>query len=273
MRISDILMEKLITFGGQAYPKFGHIVILAGGAGSGKGYQTDKLLGIQGKVMDVDRLKSLSLRSAKIQQAAKQITGIDLSDMDLGNPDHVRTVHELLSDEMKVTSRYEQNLFAGIIAQPKDRKPNLIFDVTLKSMSKLESITRNVKALGYQPENIHIVWVVNDVTVALQQSRDRERVVPDEILINTHQGVAITMKLLLSMGDALQKYMNGDIWITFNRAGIDTNTQQSDYGGSYIDQANYFRVKQQGRGQIPPEKLSQNLYNKIREYAPKSVTW
>lgn len=31
-----MLQEALITFGGKAYPKFGNIVILAGGAGSGK---------------------------------------------------------------------------------------------------------------------------------------------------------------------------------------------------------------------------------------------
>lgn len=29
----EFLEEKLITFGGQAYPKFGHVVIMAGGAG------------------------------------------------------------------------------------------------------------------------------------------------------------------------------------------------------------------------------------------------
>lgn len=32
------LDEALITFGGKAYPKFGQVVILAGGAGSGKGF-------------------------------------------------------------------------------------------------------------------------------------------------------------------------------------------------------------------------------------------
>ena len=35
------LQEKLITFGKKAYPKFGNVVILAGGAGSGKGFQLE----------------------------------------------------------------------------------------------------------------------------------------------------------------------------------------------------------------------------------------
>jgi len=34
---NEYLLEKLITFGGKAYPKFGNVVILAGGGGSGKG--------------------------------------------------------------------------------------------------------------------------------------------------------------------------------------------------------------------------------------------
>lgn len=34
--VSQFISEALITFGKSAYPKFGNIVILAGGAGSGK---------------------------------------------------------------------------------------------------------------------------------------------------------------------------------------------------------------------------------------------
>lgn len=30
---NEYLLEKLITFGGKAYPKFGNVVILAGGGG------------------------------------------------------------------------------------------------------------------------------------------------------------------------------------------------------------------------------------------------
>jgi hypothetical protein len=53
---SQELLEKLITFGGQAYPKFGNIIIMAGGAGSGKGFVLGTLVGAEGKVFDVDEL-------------------------------------------------------------------------------------------------------------------------------------------------------------------------------------------------------------------------
>ena len=38
------LNEKLITFGGKAYPKFGNAVLLAGGAGSGKGFVKETII-------------------------------------------------------------------------------------------------------------------------------------------------------------------------------------------------------------------------------------
>jgi len=43
---AEMLMEKLITFGGKAYPKFGHVLIMAGGAGSGKGFIQQNLIGL-----------------------------------------------------------------------------------------------------------------------------------------------------------------------------------------------------------------------------------
>ena len=55
-----VMNEKLITFGGKAYPKFGQVVILAGGAGSGKGFV--KLIidsnQIEAKFMYVSDIKS-----------------------------------------------------------------------------------------------------------------------------------------------------------------------------------------------------------------------
>ncbi len=48
--------EKLIGIGGENFPKFNQIVFLAGGAGSGKGYILHNLLGIEGKILDVDEI-------------------------------------------------------------------------------------------------------------------------------------------------------------------------------------------------------------------------
>ena len=66
MKFSEFLSEALMTFGPGAYPKFGNVVILAGGAGSGKGMQKDKLLGINGVNLDVDAIKKLAASAPKL---------------------------------------------------------------------------------------------------------------------------------------------------------------------------------------------------------------
>ena len=65
------LSEKLITFAKQAYPKFGNILILAGGAGSGKGFIKDKLVGMEGFTFDVDALKTLAAKTPAIAKKVK----------------------------------------------------------------------------------------------------------------------------------------------------------------------------------------------------------
>src|SRR6056300_1642925 len=98
----DVLLEKLITFGGQAYPKFGNIVIMAGGAGSGKGFVKDKLVGIEGKVFDVDELKTLAAKTPAIRKKVKDEFGVDLENLaaNLKEPENVAKLHEIIGDAL-----------------------------------------------------------------------------------------------------------------------------------------------------------------------------
>ncbi|WFD55623.1 hypothetical protein phi5_143 [Enterobacter phage phi5] len=267
------LDEALITFGGKAYPKFGQVVILAGGAGSGKGFTLEKLLGIEGITLDVDALKKLVMGSTKLAAEIKAKTGHDVKTMNLKNPDNVATLHHVIADVFNVSNKNQARVYAGITAAPEDRKPNLIFDVTLKSMSKLASIARDVEALGYQKENIHIVWVMNDVHIAMQQNLKRDRVVPKEILMDTHEGAALTMAKILNMGDSLKQYMDGDIWISFNKVGIDSEIKKSDKGGMFVVKSNYIKVKAKGKPQKSIDQLDKELVTKVAAYAPKTDTW
>lgn len=79
----EILLEKLITFGGKAYPNFGNVVIMAGGTGSGKGFVLSNLVGLEGKVMDVDALKTATSKSKLIQKRVKAKTGMDVARLHL----------------------------------------------------------------------------------------------------------------------------------------------------------------------------------------------
>jgi len=272
---AEALLEKLITFGGQAYPKFGNIVIMAGGAGSGKGFVLSNLVGVEGKVLDVDALKTMAAKAPLIQKRIKAEMGVDIADLasKLKDPDNVSKMHEIIGDYLKLDKRVNKTLYRGIIAAAPDRKPNVIFDVTLKDLQKLQNITRQVSQLGYKKENIHIVWVVNDIEVAKKQNLARSRTVPTEILINTHRGAANTMGDIINMGKSLQKYMDGDIVFAFNKVGVDADLVKSGKGGSFVKDANYFYVKRKGKPPMSVDQLENDVKAKIRSYVPKGVEW
>ena len=266
------LSEALITFAGQAYPKFGNVIILAGGAGSGKGFIKDKLIGAEGYNFDVDALKSLSMRTPKLVERIKKEFGVDPSKLDLKKPDDVAKLHDIIGTALNLDDKRKQILFTSIMTAAPDRKPNLIFDVTLKDLRKLQNITHQVKNLGYDNEKIHIVWVINDIEIAKKQNSERSRQVPIEILVNTHRGASFTMHDIVNMGNDLKKYMDGDIVFAFNKVKVDSDVAKSDKGGMYIKDAKYFYVKRSGKP-VDQNKLTADLRAKISEYVPPSAVW
>ena len=270
------LQEKLIIVGKKAYPKFGNVVIMAGGAASGKGFVKDKLLGIEGFVYDVDELKKMSSKSEIISKRVRDEFGVELKDLSskLNDPKNVSILHDIISD-IGLNKRKLNSFYLSALLSPKDRKPNIIFDVTLKNFDKLKVLTDEVKTLGYDPTNIHLVWVVNDIEVAKKQNElpERGRVVPSEILVNTHRGAAATMYDIINTGKDLKKYLDGDIAISFNKVGVDTELKVSGKGGSYIKDSNYFHIKKSGQDVMPLEKISKDVRSKIKQYVPKDIQW
>ena len=265
-----LLNEVLITFNKRAYPKFNNVVILAGGAGSGKGFILSNLLGIEGKVFDVDEMKKLVIASSKLAAKVKSETGEDLKNFDLRNPKNVSRIHEIVGGDLRIDKKFLKSSFRSVAESHPDRKPNLIFDVTLKDLSKLSKLSDRLVDHGYDKKNIHIVWVMNEFNVAVQQNAGRSRVVPDDILLATHEGASLTMKKLLDMGSRLKRYMDGDIHIAFNKVGVDSNLAKSKRGGKYITKSEYITVKRSGKSQISTKQLDKGILNKIRKYVPKT---
>lgn len=278
---NEELLEALITFDKQAYPKFGNVVIMAGGAGSGKGFIKDKLLGIEGFTFDVDELKKVAAKTPAIVKKVKDETGHDLEwlgkNMGYGNEKNVAKVHEIIGDYLKLDDKKKQTLFTSILTAAPDRKPNLIFDVTMKSMTQLQKYTLPIQDLGYDKRKIHIVWVVNDIEVAKAQNISRGqkeggRSVPVEILVDTHRGASTTMNTIINMGQSLEKYMDGDIVFAFNKFKVDSDITKSSKGGEFIEKANYVYIKRAGKP-VEPETLNAALRAKIASYVPPAVSW
>lgn len=282
------LDEVLIVLGKRAYPRSGHVVILAGGAGSGKGFTISNLLGIEGRVLDVDRLKELTLKSKKLKELIKAKTGHDVDKMNLKNPEDTSTLHELIGDEFNWANKREQVFFESIAASNPENKPNIIFDVTLSTLEKLRKITASITELGYVKENIHLVWVVDDFQMSLEKNRKRERTVFDEILLGTHEGAALTMRKVVDMGEDIEKYLNGDIVLSFNKMKVDSaliaRSQKNEFTrkelewiakdkkGQYVERSNYVRIKKAGQ-RINETRLNRDVLEKIASYVPKTKIW
>lgn len=270
------LKEALITFSKQAYPKFNTVVIMAGGAGSGKGFVLSNLVGVEGYTFDVDAVKTLSMAAKGITHKIKQKFGKDISKFDLKNPSNVADLHAFVSGffgEYGIDDARKKAMFKGVMLADPSRKPNIIFDVTLKDMQKLANLTRSLEELGYSKKNIHIVWVVNDIEVAKKQNQARSRTVPVDILVNTHRGVSQTMNDIISMGSRVKKYMDGDIVFAFNKFKVDAELEKSGSGGQYIKKANYIYVKRAGGKTMSLDDVKKEIGNKIASYVPKNVSW
>lgn len=279
---------------------------MAGGAGSGKGFVKDKLVGVEGKVFDVDELKTLASKAPIIRKRVKAEFGDDIADLaaDLKNEKNVRRLHEIIGDSLQIPDRRMKAFYASVLTASDDRKPNIIFDVTLKNMKKLNELTKDVSELGYDKKNIHIEWVVNDIKVAIDQNAKRARTVPVKILTSTHQGASATIKEILEMGRNLGRYMDGEIVLAFNKIGVDSNLisgvaygpnptvdtkrgpkaigptktgakigmSGKTKGGSYIEKANYVYVKRTGKP-VDKSKISKDLQAKLKSYVPDNVDW
>ena len=267
--------EKLITFANKAYPRSGNLLILAGGAGSGKGCVLKELIGLEGKVFDVDDLKSKALKAPKLNKKVQDEFGVDLSKINLLKGDDVSKLHDIIGRELNLPSKAQQVFFKSMFYSGAKEKPNVIFDVTLKDLQKLDNITRLARQFNYDPKNIHIVWVVNDIEVAKKQNLNpsRGRVVPVEILVNTHRGASQTMLDIVNMGKGLKRYMDGDIVFAFNKVNVDTELEIGKSGGKYIKQADYFYVKRSGKPALSKNSIDKNILAKIANYVPNANTW
>ena len=216
--IQQLLDEnKVITFSGdKVYPRFGWCVILSGGTGSGKGFVINKQLPIDGKVMNVDHYNKLYFQGV----TRKKIN--DPRVYDMSNGADVEAIHGKVKERgWKGIER--ENFFNGC-KNTNDRLPNVIFDITGKSISDIEEILHYVKPLGYK---VMFIWAVANRSMAMFRNLSRrKRVVPQNILHSIHN----------ACNDFIPKFLKGgygadvisqidDAWLAF---GSGDNLQQNE---------------------------------------------
>lgn len=240
---------------------------------SGKGFALSKFLqGELFKTFDVDALKSMILSLDKFQQKYPELRNLDLR-----NPKDVFTLHTFVK-ERGWDTQVPMNVISNLVSKKnKETLPNIAFDVTLKDLSKLEQWIPTLQKAGYDSKNIHLVWVLTDIKIAIKNNANRSRVVPEDILIQTHKGASQSMDEILS--NRVPKGFDGEIYIILNNPSetvfwLDKrgNPISSNQGGFPIVKGfNYIQVKKSGKAPLTPPKLKERLVHWIENNVPEDV--
>lgn len=202
----EFLEEKLITYNGGK--KYGQVVFLAGGAGSGKGFAIGQFMeSSKFKIRDVDEMKKAFLKLNALTGKYPELNGLDLK-----KPDDVATLH------MFVKKKGIKDKTLDLLLANKDPKrlPNIIFDITAKDMSDITKVVPLLKDVGYDPRDIHLTWVLTNYRVAADANKTRERRVPIKILIGTHKGAARTMNDAIMKNKLPRTILDGGIYVVLN---------------------------------------------------------
>ncbi len=181
--------NKYVTPGNVVNPQFGWCIIMAGGPGSGKGWCiTNKLL-LQGKHFDVDKFKQLY-----VQMQNKALS--DVEKLDLNNPEDTKYLHDLIKNKNWKEKEREYFIKSTNI---QERLPNIIFDITAKSSSDIQSIVEFINS-NNKLYNVALVWVATNRSVAMYNNFNpsRGRVVPESIFHEIHNSVNATMMNLMT---------------------------------------------------------------------------
>ena len=192
----EMINEKLILYNGGK--KYGQIVFLAGGAGSGKGFARQKFISSESfKVRDVDELKlafqqlsaldkfttkqfmdkygnNLSEKDRALVQSEMIDKRIAISKLNMRNSTHVYLLHMMV----KASGAKEKTLDSMLMGARLGKLPNILFDITFKDLEEFNRVMSELIRVGYEPNNIHLTWVLTNYQVAIRNNKIRARTVP-----------------------------------------------------------------------------------------------
>ena len=286
----DILNEKLITYGNRK--PYGQVVFMAGGAGSGKGFAISNFVDSASfKIRDVDEMKKqlqilnrmgkLDIRTI-LKKYGRNIKlkdldmirkiesdGYKLQNLNLKNPDHVYALH-ILVKAMGIKDKSLEALLAG--KNNPDTLPNILFDITAKDVTDITGVIPMLKEAGYKADNIHLTWVLTNYMTAMVNNKSRARMVPEDILLKTHEGASNTIWGLVTK--ALPKGMNGRVDVILNNP--EHTVFYTDADGKTIKGGvkGFLSLPlKKEKGGIFPEKVwKDKLFNWVKDNAPESIT-
>ena len=198
------LEEKLLMY--NQGKRYGQIVFLAGGAGSGKGFAISNFMEKEKfKIRDVDEWKKAFQFLADTTSAYPEIAGLKLR-----NPQDVQKLHTFVKDK-GIKSKTLDLLLKDVNTK---HLPNIMFDITMKDATDIGEALPKLLETGYNPRNIHLTWVLTNYAVAIVNNRNRKRVVPEDIMLLSHEGAAASMYKVIK--GYLPRGLNGGVRVILN---------------------------------------------------------
>lgn len=290
-RASELVEKQILYNNGKRY---GQIVFLAGGAGSGKGFAIKHFMqGEEFKIRDVDELKIafqkldemnkftvddlLAKYGSNIGERDKDLIqrelidkGLKLSQLNLKTPTHVYLLHVLV----RATGAKDKTLDLMLEGASKSQLPNILFDSTFKDVEDLEKTIPLLIKAGYDTKNIHLTWVLTNYEIAIKNNKSRSRVVPEDILLATHKGAAQTVYNLINTG--LPREVDGGVYIILNNPQntiyiVDPRTgkeYRDARGNPVIKDFKYLVMKEPGKPAKKEIELKKQLLTWIRDNTP-----
>ncbi len=286
------LEEKLILYNNGA--KYGQVVFLAGGAGSGKGFAISNFMqGENFKIRDVDELKiafqklddlgkftmdellkkygdNISQRDMEFIQKNVIDKGFSLKDLNLKTPEHVYSLHVMV----RATGAKNKTLDLLLDGAAQNTLPNILIDSTFADMDDMSSYIPKLLKAGYETRNIHVTWVLTNYEIAIKNNKKRARVVPEDILLKTHRGAAQTVFTLVKSG--FPKEVDGGVYVVLNNPEntmfiVDPKTGQhykDIKGNKVVGNFMYLTLKKPGKAMTNDAGVRKELYNWIKGNVP-----
>jgi len=266
------LDEKLIMY--NQGKRYGQIVFLAGGAGSGKGFAISNFMeGDKFKIRDVDEWKKAFQKIDELKKKYSEIRGLDLR-----KPKDVFKLHMFVKKagikENTLKVMLDDLVRSG--AASKGTLPNIIFDITLKDISDITSVLPQLRSAGYKAENIHITWVLTDYHTAVKNNANRSRVVPGDILLKTHEGASSTMSDIIK--GKMPRGVNGAVNVILNNrentipwTDKDGKPIKTSAGNIVVKDFTYINLKKEGKRFRREASVQQQIYQWIKDNVPETA--
>ena len=266
LKFRQYLEEKLIMYGqGKRY---GQIVFLAGGAGSGKGFAISNFMEKEKfKIRDVDEWKKGFLKLAQTRKQFSELKGLQLR-----NPKDVYKLHMFVKEK----GIKDKSLDLLLRDSNTDRLPNIMFDITMKDASDIGDVLPKLIEAGYDSKNIHLTWVLTNYAVAIVNNRNRERVVPEDIMLLSHEGAAKSMYDVIK--GKLPRGLNGAVRVILNNREntipyVDPETKKpmkTEQGDILVKDFTYLTFKKEGKSMGPESGVKKQLLGWISSNVPKT---